>query len=378
MQRFRLGAVFGAFIAAAIVTNAIAANPSNPGTKRPQVQLALLLDTSNSMDGLIEQAKSELWRIVNELIAARQNGVAPELHVALYEYGNNGLSKESGWIRMVSPLTTDLDKISEELFKLRTNGGQEYCGQVIQRAVKDLSWSTSGDALKMIVIAGNEPFSQGPVDYRKACKAAIAKGIMVNTIHCGPGIPEDWREGALLADGKAMNIDQNQKVVHVDAPQDKEIARLGEELNKTYVAFGKEGQAGLSRQAAQDANAVNQSVGSAVERSRSKANAFYCNDSWDLVDAVCNNKVDLTKLKDDDLPENLKKMSLDERRAYIDSQLKCRHEIQAQVNELHKQRQAYVTEKTKELAKKGDKTLDQAIIGAIRAQATGKKFSFEN
>ena len=27
------------------------------------VQMAILLDTSNSMDGLIEQAKSQLWKI---------------------------------------------------------------------------------------------------------------------------------------------------------------------------------------------------------------------------------------------------------------------------------------------------------------------------
>lgn len=32
----------------------------------PVIQLALLLDTSNSMDGLIDQARSRLWQIVNE------------------------------------------------------------------------------------------------------------------------------------------------------------------------------------------------------------------------------------------------------------------------------------------------------------------------
>ena len=222
---------WSAILAVAILQSARAESLPGPVKEQPKVQLALLLDTSNSMDGLIEQAKSELWRIVNEFVAARRGGVGPELQVALYEYGNSGLSAESGFIRLISPLTTDLDKISENLFGLRTNGGSEHCGQVIQRAVEELKWSDSGADLKMIAIAGNEPFSQGPVDYRQACKAAIAKGIMVNTIHCGGGIPEDWRDGALLADGKAMNIDQNQKVVHIEAPQDKEIARLGENLN---------------------------------------------------------------------------------------------------------------------------------------------------
>ena len=35
----------------------------------PVVQLAILLDTSNSMDGLIDQARSQLWKVVNEFSA---------------------------------------------------------------------------------------------------------------------------------------------------------------------------------------------------------------------------------------------------------------------------------------------------------------------
>ena len=38
------------------------------------IQLAILLDTSNSMDGLINQAKSELWTIVNEFVAYQSLG----------------------------------------------------------------------------------------------------------------------------------------------------------------------------------------------------------------------------------------------------------------------------------------------------------------
>ena len=41
----------------------------NPG--KPFIKVALLLDTSNSMDGLIDQAKAQLWDIVNELSYAK-------------------------------------------------------------------------------------------------------------------------------------------------------------------------------------------------------------------------------------------------------------------------------------------------------------------
>src|SRR5687768_8407180 len=62
----------------------------------PLVQVALLLDTSNSMDGLIDQARSQLWRVVNQLAHARRAGYGARLQVALYEYGNNRLSARNG------------------------------------------------------------------------------------------------------------------------------------------------------------------------------------------------------------------------------------------------------------------------------------------
>src|SRR5205807_1438924 len=154
----------------------------------------------NSMDGLIDQARTQLWRIVNEFAAAKKRGVTPDLYVALYEYGNNGLPAERGYIRRVLPFTTDLDRLSEELFALKTNGGQEYCGQVIGAATKGLDWSPSADVLKVIFIAGNEPFTQGPVNFRDSCWKAMNRGISVNTIFCGDeqeGIGTHWKDGAV-------------------------------------------------------------------------------------------------------------------------------------------------------------------------------------
>src|SRR5688572_13503 len=138
---------------------AASANVVKPA--KPVIQLAVLLDTSNSMDGLIDQARKQLWRVVNELASSKKNGVTPDLRVALYEYGNDSLPSSTGHIRRVLPLTSDLDKVSEELFALKTNGGSEYCGHVIDEATKHLEWSASSHDLKLIFIAGNEEFTQG-------------------------------------------------------------------------------------------------------------------------------------------------------------------------------------------------------------------------
>ncbi len=99
------------------------------------IKVAILLDTSNSMDGLIDQAKAQLWEIVNELSYAKCKSKRPNLQIALYEYGNDGLSSYNGYIRKIVAFTDDLDDVSKELFSLTTNGGSEYCGAVIQSSL---------------------------------------------------------------------------------------------------------------------------------------------------------------------------------------------------------------------------------------------------
>jgi von Willebrand factor type A domain len=349
-------------------------------SKRPLVQIAILLDTSGSMEGLIEQAKSQLWKISNEFIKARQEGVAPEVQVALYEYGKSSLSKESGWIRQIQPLTTDLDKVSEELFALRTNGGEEYCGWVIQRAVEDLAWSPASDVYKVIFIAGNEPFTQGPVNYAESCKAAITKGIIVNTIHCGNealGVNTKWKDGADLADGKYLIIDQNRAVVSIAAPQDKEIAKLGVELNKTYLAFGRAGGESLKRQATQDANVATlaPASGAVVQRSLAKASPNYVNSSWDLVDAAKQKDFEVTKLKTEELPAEMQKLSVDERKAYIAKHSQERAQLQTKINQLNAEREKFVAQRMKETA--GVNTLDAVVITAIHEQGAKRNFTFK-
>ncbi|EMI17622.1 secreted protein containing von Willebrand factor, type A domain protein, partial [Rhodopirellula maiorica SM1] len=247
---------------------------------RPSVDVAILLDTSNSMDGLIGQAKSQLWNIVQEFAKAKKKGKTPLLRVAVFEYGNSGLPASEGYIRQVVQLTDDLDKVSEALFALSTNGGDEYCGQIIKEAVKRLDWSSEPNAYKAIFIAGNEPFTQGAVDYRSACKKAIGAGIVVNTIHCGDyqqGINGKWKDGADIAEGEYLNINQDERVVHIKAPQDKIIIKLNNELNQTYLWYGSKNkrEAYAENQVVQDANASG--IGGLSSRAATKSSSLYRN-----------------------------------------------------------------------------------------------------
>jgi hypothetical protein len=377
VERFRGAVIFTVILMILLVSLPGAVRAKKSGAN-PLVQMAILLDTSGSMEGLIEQAKTQLWKIVNEMALAKKKGESPRLEVALYEYGKSSLPASEGYLRMIVPLSVDLDKISEELFKLKTNGGSEYCGQVIRDATKDLKWNESNNHLKVIFIAGNEPFTQGSVDYINSCKDAISDGIIVNTIFCGNykvGVQTKWKHGADLADGKYMNIDHNMKVVHIDAPQDEQIVAMGKKLNATYIAYGRKGYLRKARQEAQDSNASGSGKGVMVQRQMAKASKQYNNAAWDLVDAEKEGKVKVEELEEDQLPPEMKKMDKKQRKAYVEKRKKERELLQKKIAQLRKQRAKYVAEKRKKMA--GDQTLDAVIINAIREQAKKKKYSFE-
>ena len=345
--------------------------------RKPLVQMAILLDTSGSMEGLIEQAKSQLWKIVNELALAKKNDQTPSLQVALYEYGKDSIPASEGYLRMILPFTTDLDKVSEELFILKTYGGQEYCGQVIKSAVKGLKWSKNNKNLKMIFIAGNEPFTQGKVDYKKSCKNAIKNGINVNTIFCGnnqQGINTMWKHGADLTDGQYSHIDHNQKIAYIEAPQDKEIMELNKKLNSTYIAFGRRGIESKARQKKQDKNASIMGAGALVQRSVAKVSKLYENSGWDLVDAVEEGEVELEEVSEKELPEEMQKMNKKEREEYIEKKKKDREKIQKRIKKLSAERTKYVEKQREKMTQRT--TLDSVIIKAIRDQAEKKNFEF--
>ncbi len=336
------------------------------------------MDTSNSMDGLIEQAKSQLWNIVNQLASASCNGERPELQIALYQYGNDGLPASEGYIQLVTPLTQDLDQLSEDLFRLRTNGGSEFCGQAIQTALKQLDWNENPDDYKVIFIAGNEPFNQGNVNYVTICNQARAKNIIVNTIHCGDfnqGIRENWQNGATLARGKYMAIDQNVKTEYIVSPYDQRISELNTKMNSTYIPYGSQGKAKMDNMKVQDENAESYGEVNAVKRAAVKSSGAYSTYQWDLAEAVEKDAVKIGDVRKEDLPQEMKAMTPAQQEVYVKQKLDERNQIKQEIQTLNKKREEHVTQ-VKASQNKGTNTLDDVILNSIIEQAKEQNFTF--
>jgi hypothetical protein len=332
-----------------------------------KIQVALLLDTSGSMSGLIDQAKSRLWNIVNTLTTLKYNGKNPDIQISLYEYGNDGLSEKSNYIRQITPLSTDLDLISEKLFSLTTNGGEEYCGAVIQDATKNLEWGVENQNMKLIFVCGNEAFNQGGVNYKEAISDALKNNIYVNTIFCGnqaEGVNTFWKDGADYGKGKFFTIDSNQVIQYIATPYDDEITKCNEKINNTYINYGARGDEKKRSQLKEDDNAKKISGANMTARAVSKSKAVYKNDSWDLVDKAKYDKRALETIKKEELPKELQNKTKQEIQVIVTQKTKEREAVQKEIAELAKKRQAYIDLESKKTKAKDDlgNTINTSII----------------
>lgn len=356
--------------------------PPHKKTVQPKIQAAILLDVSGSMDGLIEQAKAQLWNMVSTMGKAKCTGeVSPQIEIALYEYGRSSNDIKAGYVKQLSGFTSDLDSLSKILFSLKTNGGDEYCGQVIQTSLKELQWDAAPENYKVIFIAGNEDFLQGNVLYTASCNDAKNKGVIVNTIYCGDrmqGIKEHWNLSSECGNGSFTNINQDAKIDDIPTPYDSLLITMNGSLNNTYMAYNSFGYYKLEEVSRVDAMNSSMSKSAAIKRGKVKSNSkVYNQASWDLVDAKEKDKDAIAKLDRKTLPDSLQKKTNAELEKIVEEKRQQRSAAQKEIETLNTKRDAYIAaEKAKNAGNKNNAaTLESEVEKIIKEQA--KRFNMK-
>ena len=95
------------------------------------------------------------------------------------------------------------------------------------------------------------------------------------------------------------------------------------------------------------------------------------------MDAVGEKKVDLAKVKEEALPENMRKMTPEQRKAYLAEQAAEPTKLQTEIRDLNAKRLAYVKAEMEKQGLSEGEALDAALRSAIRKQAQAKNFRFQ-
>ncbi len=376
-----------------LCTPAVADEPASPPKqeekqKAPKVDLVFVLDTTGSMGGLLEGAKRKIWSIANEVARGKPT---PEIRVGLVAYRD----KKDAYVTQETDLTDDLDGIYKVLKGFKAGGGgdgPEHVNAGLKAAIDKMTWSADKDALRIIFLVGDAPPHEDygdDFDHNSLAKAAIEKDIIVNTIRCGSDAKtgEVWAEIAKKAEGTFVTIDQGGGVAVIATPFDKELADLGGKLGGGRIAFGDAGRRREMEKKEADAEESLRGAGDDLKADRAAAMskgagapaaAPGANAHWggDLIGAVEEGSKKLSDLKDEDLPEEMKKMTPEEREKFVAAKIAERAELRKKIEELDAKRAQYLKD---ELAKLGSKDgFDSAVQKAIHEQAERKGIKFDD
>ena len=155
----------------------IAKTPAPTANGRPRVEVVFALDTTGSMSGLIEGAKSKIWSIASFVARAQPT---PDVRVGLVAYRDLG----DAYVTRVYDLDDDLDRVYRRLLSFKADGGgdtPEHVARALHEAVHAMSWSpAANNAVRLIYLVGDAPPHtdyQDGYDYSRAARDAAAQGI---------------------------------------------------------------------------------------------------------------------------------------------------------------------------------------------------------
>ena len=321
-------------------------------TNSPLIQVAILLDTSGSMEGLVDQARIQIWNVVDQLSNASRKGQKSKLQISVFQYGSSAQPKSRGYTKRVLDFSDDLDEVSRALFSLRLKGGKEFCGEAIRQACDDLNWNPTA-AYRAIFIAGNEAFDQGETTFASVLPRLSQQNILVNTIYCKwkkakPTEPAQWSYAANFAAGSYAMIDHNKSVREPMTPFDDEFRKLNRRMNESFIWYGKDSKQHRSNQIAQDKNAQRMSNSTFAKRMSAKIGHLYKHVHSDLVDAIQHGQIDLKKMPVKKMPESLQKMSAENREKFVKSKIAERELVRREMATLIGKRQAWLNKKMSE------------------------------
>ncbi len=309
---------------------------------RPKVDLVFALDTTGSMSGLIEGAKTKIWSIASFVARAQPT---PDVRVGLVAYRDIG----DAYVTRVFDLDADLDRVYQRLLSFRADGGgdtPEHVARALDESVHKMSWSASGaNAVRLIYLVGDAPPHldyQDGYDYAKAARAAAAKGIQIHAIRCGtdPDTATYWRKIASLGHGEFLTIDQNGGMREHRTPYDEELARLHDELDGTVVGYGAKG--GATRAAVEAAAAAPVAVKAARAEFLSAKKDVSETFADDLVGGVASGRVDLDKVPAADLPKSLAALPAAARKKEVATKAEERGHLLDKIAKVSTERDAFL------------------------------------
>ena len=340
----------------------------------PVVEVAFVLDTTGSMGPLIESAKRKIWSIATAIVDANPEA---QIRMGLVAYRDIG----DDYVTKTFALTTDIQDLYANLLELQARGGGDWPESVndaLHVGITKLAWTQGSEICRIMFLVGDAPphmdYAQD-VKYPEVMRMARERGIVVNAVQAGGARDTErvWREIAQMGQGRYIPIPQDGgHLVVIETPYDAEIIELQNHINGTVIPYGPHQQRGdvekKTRQVAAAPVATATEMAGYMSRNASKNSGEAITGAGDLVSDVKAGRQKLGSVKDDDLPDNVRKMNAADRQSFIDQQVAERNKLNERMAGLVKQRDAFVRDSAKKGPTRTADSFDSAVEETLRVQ----------
>ena len=349
-------------VVAACASPVLAAN--NEKTQR--IEVAFVLDTTGSMAGLIDGAKKKIWSIANTIIDVNPDA---DIRMALVAYRDRG----DEYVIKSYDMSADVQGLYGKLIKLEADGGgdtPESVNEALDESVRKLKWTKNDNTKRIVFLVGDAPPHMdypNTWQYPQILKRAKEDKITINTIQAGddPDTTKVWREIAQLGHGRYMAIPQDGGTINViETPFDNEIITVQQDIDKTVIAYGNHAvQAELmSKMDAKAAAPASVKVDNSRYYSKKGGAKEVVTGGGDLVADVKNGKQKLDAVKDEELPDNMRGKSGQEKQDILDKNAQERTKLEEKMAELVTQRDAFISKKQTENSDDKDTDSFDAVV----------------
>ncbi|MDJ0865379.1 MAG: VWA domain-containing protein [Myxococcota bacterium] len=344
----------------------------------PAVEAVFVLDTTGSMSALLDGAVQRVWAIANQLAAGRP---APRLRLGLVAFRDRG----DQYVTRVFEPTPDVAELEGWLRGLKADGGgdgPESVRRALHDALSRVPWSAGDGVYRTVFLVGDAPPHDYPDEPTTSEILALARqrGVVLNAIQCG-GMPETRRAWTALASGGGgayLALAPGESQLALETPFDRVFAALHAQLAETVVPFGPE----ATRSAARDALARELSRDGSARAARlsflEKGREGLVADEADLVSAVRDGRVRLEELAESALPDWMRALPLEARRAWVAEQIDRREGLRSEIAYLARKREAHLRAEAQRRREAGEPVgFEHQLLALVREQAAARGIRYE-
>lgn len=214
-------------------------------TKTRNVELVFCLDMSASTNGMLHDVRNRMWSIANGILRENES---TNLKMGVVGYGRPSFGSADGYVKIISNLTADFDKINFSLHQISAflEKGDQFVPDALFETYKKIKWSKEEGTEKMVFLIGNGNPYTGPYNLYDVCEVFSKSNIHINTVYVNSAKANvnflaGYQNIAAMTNGKFYSVFSKSRVeINKNIAMAKELVTMNASVNNTFMFYSKD------------------------------------------------------------------------------------------------------------------------------------------